>query len=374
MPRVLHVCRAVTGGLRRHLETLFRALREAGWEVHLAAAELPEERFRRFLREQAAAGLVFHPIPLPRPPLPWGDLRALAALARLMRAGRFDAVHTHATKAGIVGRIAAGIARVPVVLHTPHGLRTAEPGLTGAAARLAERLAGRLTTRIVACSEGERIVALAAGLVPAERIVVARNGLPATPPRPPAEVGPGEGRAARPLIGAAGRFYPQKGYDTLLGAAARMAAAGSAARFLLAGEGPLEGRLRIEAARGGLADRVSFAPWQEDGPAFLGGLDVFALPSRYEGLPYALLESMAAGVPPVGADIPGVSEVIEDGRSGLLVPRGDAGALAQALLRLERDPALRRRLGDGARLRVAEAFREEEMARGLARAYAGLVG
>ena len=396
MPRILQIARSVTGGLRRYLEVLLRTLRESGAEVHLAASPIPEDRFRTFVRSQEAAGVVFHPIPMSRPFWPWADLRATAAIFRILRAGRFDAVHTHAAKAGLVGRLASAVARVPVVFHTPHGLRTNEPGLVGTAARLIERIGSPFTTRLVAVSDGERDLAIRSGIDP-RKILVARNGIPSPAVASTGEEGlrskvqgPTSAESLtsdlrlstldlRPapsdcLFGSAGRFCRQKSFGRLVEAAGILSRRGGRARFVLAGEGPLESDLRAAAGREDLAGRFEFLPWQADVPAFLSGLDAFALPSRFEGLPFSLLESMAAGVPPVASDIPGVSEVVEDGRSGLLVPSQDPAALADALGRLEREPALRRSLGEGARRRVADWFREDGMIADLRRAYSNVLG
>jgi glycosyltransferase involved in cell wall biosynthesis len=175
-----------------------------------------------------------------------------------------------------------------------------------------------------------------------------------------------------PVLLAAGRFSPEKGQDVLVEALARVHAAGGARPALvLLGDGVLRPDLERAAARLP-AGSVRFDGWRDDPWARLGAADVFVLPSRREGLPLALLEAMAAGLPVVATRVGGVPTALDDGRCGALVPPDDPGALADAVLALLRDPALRARLASAAAARAGERYDVERQVRALEAVYRGL--
>jgi glycosyltransferase involved in cell wall biosynthesis len=157
------------------------------------------------------------------------------------------------------------------------------------------------------------------------------------------------------------RLVPQKGIDVLLRAFVRVRAEAGNARLAVLGEGPERQRLARMAAELGLGDAVEFRGAVKDIAVHLATAGVFALPSRFEGLPLALLEAMAAGLPVVATDVDGNADVVRDGVDGLLVPSDDPGALAKALLHLIRDPGLAARLGNEARRRAASSFSVDTM-------------
>jgi glycosyltransferase involved in cell wall biosynthesis len=162
-----------------------------------------------------------------------------------------------------------------------------------------------------------------------------------------------------PVIGTIARHTGQKGLDVLLRATPNV----PGARFVLIGDGPERVALEALAAELGVSERVEFAGWSEDARAELGRFDVFVLPSRYEGLPLAIVDAMLAGLPIVTTRVGSIPEAIEDERSGLLVPADDPVALAGALTRVAGDPSLRERLGSAARERAVERFTADAMAR-----------
>ncbi len=157
------------------------------------------------------------------------------------------------------------------------------------------------------------------------------------------------------LIGCVGRLDAQKGHGTLIDAMAKIKGR-LPARCAIIGGGPRRAALEAQVRRRGLQDHVRLLGERDDVISWLSAFDVFALPSFWEGLPNALLEAMALGVPPVASDVDGVPEVVDDGKSGLLVPPKDSAALAQALATLAGDAALRARLGAAAQKAVAERF------------------
>ena len=178
-------------------------------------------------------------------------------------------------------------------------------------------------------------------------------------------------RPSEVVVGAVARLSPEKGLDVLLRAVARLLEGGTPLRVVLAGEGPLRGRLTRLAARLGIAERVDFrgeVP-HEQVPAVLAELDVFVMPSRAEGFGVAALEAQAMELPVVGSRVHGIPDVVEDGRTGLLAPPGDVEALAAAIGRLANDAELRTAMGRAGRAFVEERYRWQENAAQMERLY-----
>ncbi len=155
-----------------------------------------------------------------------------------------------------------------------------------------------------------------------------------------------------PVVGTVANFKTHKRLDRLLVAAARVRKDVPGVRFVLVGQGPLEGELRRSAAERGLNDTVIFTGFREDAPRVASTFDVFALASEHEGLSIALIEALALGKPSVVPRVGGLTEVIEDGSQGFLVPKGDVSSLADRIVQLLKSPDLRARMGDAGRARA----------------------
>lgn len=307
------------------------------------------------------------------PPLPLGLTGAgrVPALARLLRRERPAVFHAHMSSpvACKWALAAAVLARVPAVLGTVQ-VGEYEPPDRSAYWQL--RALARGVGRYLAVSRD-----IAAELVerlgwPAAKIEVVYNAVDAE--RVPVVAPPGlrrELRAeGRPLVLTPARLDAQKGHATLFAAIAEV----PDAVFVLAGEGPEREPLEALAGRLGIDDRVRFLGRREDVPELLAACDLFCLPSLYEGSSLAVLEAMAAGIPIVSSAIGGTDELIEDGRSGLLVPPGDAVALAAALRRALAEPELGVEMAVRARERVDGGLRREQMAARVADVYRELLG
>lgn len=270
----------------------------------------------------------------------WSHLRTIAELASLLRALQPLALLAHGFPEHLIGRHAGLRAAVPVLIQVEHNSRERyTPWSRWQSRRLAASSAA-----IVGVSEGVRQALLAQGL-PADKTVAIPNGIDLSRFAAPAverETG---------LVMSA-RFARQKDHATLLKAMALLAARGQRPRLQLAGSGPLLARLRAKAAGLGLAAQVAFLGHHADMPGLLRSQAIYALSTHYEGMPLALVEAMAAGCACIASDVIGVRGVIEDGVTGLLVPEGDAPALADAIARLLHDPALVARLGQAARERA----------------------
>lgn len=316
---------------------------------------------------------------LVRPIAPLRDLRALAALRASIRHFRPEVVHTHSSKAGVLGRLAARLEHVPVVVHTVHGFgfTPLQSAVKRAAFLRAEKLAAGWTDHFVAVSRANLERGVELGLWKPEQASVIRAGIDLDRFR-----APGDGRAARrrlgvpdgvPLVTQIGNFKPQKAPLDFIQAAARIAGEMPDARFVMVGDGPLRGAAETRAAELGLADRVVFCGWWDDVPALLAATTVSVLSSRHEGLPCAVVESLAAGVPVVATAVDGTPEVIRPGVNGELVPPADPAALAQAVLGILGDDERRRSMVAAAADGLDE-FGRDHMVRQLEELYRWLHG
>ena len=306
---------------------------------------------------------------------PLGDARALLVLYRLLRRGGFDIVHTHTSKAGFLGRLAARLARVPRILHTPHG--HVFYGYFGPAATRAfialERWAAGFTERILTLTDAEAAQHLALGVGRPGQFLTIPSGVDLARVRTAAATGPpvraGLGvDAGAPLVGAASRLAPVKGLTHLVGAMPEILRRCPRAHLAIVGDGEERPALEAQAAALGVGHRVHFLGFREDIEAVIAALDVFALPSLNEGMGRVLIAAMALGVPVVATRVGGVPDVVEDGRQGLLVPPADPAALAEAIAAILGDGMRAAAMGAMGRAR-AERFSLEVMLRRLAALY-----
>lgn len=288
------------------------------------------------------------------------DPRAAVRLRALIGAWRPHIVHTQLSRADWVGRVMARAVRVPVVstIQNIHSRMYDAEFSWGMArvGRILDRATGRLADRLIAVSAGVKEDLVADG-TPPDRIVVIHNGfdMARTPPA-------GARAAARAawgvtdadvVIGTVALLKTQKGITDLIQAARHISGVSPRVRFVQMGDGPLHDQASRLIAAAGLGDRFLLLDRVEDPVALLPGLDVFVLPSLWEGLPIALLEAMSVGLPAVGTRVSGIEEVIAEGETGTLVPPSDPVALGRALLDLVHSPGRRSAWGEAARARLA---------------------
>lgn len=283
-----------------------------------------------------------------------GDPRWVARLAHLVSSRSYDLIHTHAPLPAVAARAVASVRRRPAVIHTEHNMWPRYRAPT----RWLNSLTYRRNDGVIAVSD---TVAGSIHPWPGRRPVVQtiRHGTVLGSVRSWDE----EERRQRRLdlglpadgyvIGKVGNFTAKKNHLNLLRAVAEPGSL-ERAHLALVGLGPLENELRRTAAELGLADRVVFLGSRDDVFDILPLFDLFCLSSDFEGLPIALVEAMATGLPCVATSVGGIPEIVRDGETGLLVPPGDHTALARALGRLMDDPALGRRYGQGARKAAQE--------------------
>lgn len=317
---------------------------------------------------------------LVRRPSPIKDLIAFVKIYRLLRKERFDLVHTHTSKAGLLGRIAARLAGVPHIVHTPHG--QAFNGYAGKVVTalfvLLERWTATFTDRIIGLTDQEVRDNLKRRIGVPQQFVSIPSGIDLKPfEKGKRNVGDiktslGLSPSAR-LIGSVGRLDPVKGHRYLLDAFAILAPRFPDLTLAIVGDGELLPELRSRAKHFGLADRILFLGWREDVSDLLHAFDLFVFPSLSEGMGRALVEAMAAGLPVVASRVCSIPEVLAEGEAGYLVEPASAGALAAGIEALLHDPELRGRLTKAARERARD-YSVEAMLQKIETVYQDLLG
>ena len=359
--RILRIItRLNVGGPARHVLLIDRGLRDRGWETLLIHGEIDGGESE--LRLDAGTGPPRQRLTsLVRPVRPLADARALAGLIGIIRRYRPHLVHTHLSKAGLVGRTAALLARPRARrVHTFHG--TVFGNYFGAEATAAivrvERFLGHRTDRIIALGESQRRELVEYRVAPEERLAIVPLGLDL---QRFGGRGRAEARAAleiptdREVVVAAGRLVPIKRLDRLVTAFASVRRRRPAAHLYLIGDGHERPALEAQVRAAQLDDGVTFVGWVDEVADWYAASDVVALSSDREGTPLALIEAAAAARPVVATAVGGVADVVADGETGYLVGADDVNGLAEALERLLGNPELAEQMGHAAPAR-AERF------------------
>ncbi len=342
--KVAHVA-AIDGTLRYLLLNQLRWLAGAGYEVCAISSPGPE------VPAIEAAGIRHIAVPMTRRALtPWADLRALWRLWKTFRRERFTIVHTHTPKAGLLGRLAARLAGVPVIVHTSHGFIFHERShpLWRRLFVAMERLGAACCDLVLSVNREDIGTAVQAGICAEGKIMLLGDGgigldLASFDPD---RVSPDERRKKRlelglpegaPIVGFVGRLVREKGVPELLAAARMVTERLPEARFLIVGSPDTDKPDAVGpslAHEYGVSHACVFAGKRQDMPEMYSLMDVLVLPSHREGFPRAPMEALAMGVPCIATDVRGCREVVEHGRNGLLVPPGDVQALAAAIIEL----------------------------------------
>ena len=366
-PRVAHVT-TVDLSLRYLLLNQLERIRDEGYEVVGISADGPD------VSEVEAHGIPHFAVPMTRRFTPLADLRALWALARLMRRERFDVVHTHTPKAGLLGQLAARLSGVPVVVNTLHGFYFHE-GTKPLPRRFyiwMERIAARCSDSILSQNKedirtaiderianpgllkwlgnGIDIERFDRGRLPEASLNALRDEIGLEP--------------EAPVVGFVGRLVEEKGILDLLEAAKVVSEAIPEVQLLIVGPYDEEkpDALRPDVAeRYGVAERCHFLGMRHDMPELYALMDVLVLPSYREGFPRAPMEASAMGVPSVVTDIRGCREAVDPGVNGLLFAAGDSDALSRALIELLRNEERRTTMARAGRAMAEEHFDEQKV-------------
>ena len=381
--RICHVItRLIIGGAQENTLLTCEGLVERGHEVVLLAGPETGPEGSLWQRVEASGLRAIVVDQMRRAVNPWRDRRCLERLERLLGELQCQVVHTHSSKAGILGRLAAARVRVPVVVHTIHGMsfNRTQPWPVRALYRALERRAARDTHAFVCVAKAMTKQAVAAGLAPPEAFTTVYSGMEAARFRPD----PGARVRVRRrwgvaddevVVGTIARLFRNKGYEQIIAAMPAMAKAMPRLRFVWIGHGRDRGRYERRLSEIGLREHVHLTGLvqPEQIPDLVAGLDILLHASQWEGLPRALPQALLSEVPVVSFDNDGAPEVVIPEVTGELVPMGDVGALAAAVTRLAGSADRRRRMGVEGRRRCLEMFDHQRMVDHLETLYATLL-
>lgn len=312
---------------------------------------------------------------------PWNDWQTYRELVRLLRSIKPDLVHTHSSKAGIIGRIAAAKLKIPCV-HTIHGasFHFGQHPLAFHIYKQLERWAARSTDRFISVCDAMTDQYVDAGIAPRDRFVTVYSGFDVEPflipPRPASTVRAELGLAPDQIvIGKVARLFPLKGHEYLLEAAQSVISHCPAVRFLFVGDGILRSKFEDELKARGLRDHFVFAGLvpPEQVPELIHAMDIVVHTSVWEGLARVLPQGLIAGKPVVSFDIDGAKEVITSNETGFLVAPRSIPQLSAALCELADDPALRVRLGQTGRALFTDRFRHQTMTKSIREVYSSVL-
>lgn len=354
-------------------------VRNAGFAVH--AITSPGPVLDEFGRTE---GVSVHRVPMTRRISPVADLVAMYRLYRLLRSIRPEIVHTHTAKAGMLGLMAAWLARTPVRVYHLRGLRFgSEAGARAQLLRVTERISCRLAHRILAVSHSVRAITVAEGICPEDKITVIAGGSDGVDTNRFTPLDASVGRATRAqlgvpedarVVGFVGRIARDKGIVELAHAWRRLRDRDAGVHLLVVGplddDDPVPAAI-IEALRSD--PRVHLTGAVRDTPPLYAAMDVLTLPTYREGFSTVALEAAAMGLPVVATRVPGSLDAVEDGRTGTLVPSHDPEALLGALEAYLADPALREQTGKAGRRRVVAEFQPHAIWEGILREYTALL-
>ncbi len=361
-PRVLHILtRLELGGAQWNTVLSVEDQCRRGYDAWLLAGEgeLSDEARRRLGNRWISCGALVREI------VPTRDAQALGVVSEHLRRLRPHLVHTHSSKAGIVGRWAAWRAEVPVIVHTAHGwgFHRGQGRASYEAFRWIEKLTAAKTDRIVVVADSDRVQALAQGVGMPEQYVLIRSGI-AAPKVPCAPDLRRERRAAWGvpddgiLVAWIGNFKPQKDPLVMASVVQQALARDARLRFLIVGDGPMRDAVtRLLGAE----PRATICGWRRDTGEILEAADMLLHTALHEGLPRVILEAAVRGVPSVSTNVDGIPEILTDGVTGVLTEPGDVNGLVAGVCRLAGDPDLRARCGAASRAAFRDEFRVETM-------------
>jgi glycosyltransferase involved in cell wall biosynthesis len=341
------------GGGQMNLLSLARSLDKSRFDVSVSSQDRGP-----LVDEVKRSGLKHFPVRFPKKV----TIRIIKDIARLLNENHFDILHTHGGVAGLFGRWAARKCRIPVVVHTLHGihyLHYRNPLLSSAFIWL-ERYLSRETDAVIFVSRADRQKGMEKRLAPKEKMWLIENGIDFSTyssKREKSSINRELGiYPARPLVGTVARLHRQKGLSYLIRAAKMISRRCPEVRVVIVGEGPERKKLERLIKKSELSESVLLLGERNDAAVILSAFDIFVLPSLWEGLPYALIEAGAYGKAVVASDVEGIREIVEDGETGVLVEPKNSHALAEAILRVQLDDGFRSEIGENLRKAVLPRY------------------
>ena len=363
------ITRLAVGGAPRILLSTVCALDRSKYKVVLVTGN-PERGEGSFIDTADSLGIEIVLLPdLRREVHPIRDLKVFWQLFSFIRSGRYQIVHTHLSKAGILGRLAAWCANVPVIVHTFHGDVFTDyfNPVLGKLFLVVERIVARLTTRFAVVSEDLKSRLNGYRIAKKQLFVVIPNGIQ----RGNSSATKAQEEPVTLRVGTVAMFYPIKRVDLFIRMADRVRDRFSQVEFAVAGGGQDDASLRTLSSE--LGEPVQFQGICYDIPEFLSTLDIFVLCSDYESAGVAMMEAMMAGLPTVATRVGGIPEALSEGETGILVPKGDLAALSDAVVVLLADRELRQKMGKSASEYAEKYLSTDKMVKKLQSLYESLV-
>ena len=374
------ITKFVVGGAQEHLIYLCDLLNKERCRVKvLSGAQTGPEG--ELIKEIEKRGIDLFILPeLVREINPLKDLLALIQLTRYIKKERFDIVHTNSSKAGILGRLAAKLAGVPIVVHTVHGWgHHDEMGkLRKGFYIFLEKCAGKLTDKIITVSYLDTKKGLKNGIADSGKYITIRSGIDLSVFNPATiDVEHEKRKWGIPLtnnvVGSIMRFSKQKNPLDFVKMAAEIVEKSPKVSFLLVGDGSLKPQIESSILQFNLSEKVILTGVRNDVPQLLAVMDVFVLPSLWEGLPRVIPQAMAIGLPIVATEVGGILEAVKEGQNGFLVPPKDFHAMAHRVIQLLEDQNLAKKMGERGRKMVYPEFCVKQMVKSTESLYEGLI-
>ncbi|MBI5913461.1 glycosyltransferase family 4 protein [Candidatus Azambacteria bacterium] len=365
MKKILFIItKSEIGGAQKYVLDIARGAKEHGFAVSVAS-----EHNSSFYETLTAAGIPFHEIKsVQRAINVWKEIKLFFELLSLIRREKPDVLHLNSSKIGGIGAIAGKIARVPKIIFTAHGwaFNDFRPPWQKQAIILVSKFAALFQDTIICVSEHDEKGALEHHIAPAKKLITIHNGIDSAiaakklMPRKEAREKLGIAEDAF-IVGTIANFYKNKALDMLPFAA--ISAAHSDVHFVIIGEGPEREKIERLIEKYQLKDRFTLTGALQDANIYLKAFDIFVLPSRKEGLPYALLEAMAAKLTCVASDVGGIPEIIENGVNGITIKHITPGKLWEAIAACRKDKKHCKELAMRGEETVEEKFSLETMVR-----------
>ncbi|MEC9489297.1 MAG: glycosyltransferase family 4 protein [Halanaerobium sp.] len=380
--KVLHIItRMINGGADENTLFTVNGLARDNYQVALLVGEEHERKMMQRLEDDVQLYILAS---LVRDISPVNDLRALLFIYRLIKKEKYEIVHTHTAKAGVLGRVAARMAGVPAIIHTIHG--TTFPDTISFPQRFIyknlERFCGWFTDFFITVGEDMQEKYLQAGIGSPDRYQTVYSGMELAkfnhaaglPPARVSSLKEELGIAPEEIVvGNVARLEARKGQKFYFQVAARVCEEVGNVRFLVVGDGADREKLQQQAGELGLEDRVVFTGYRDDVEDIFAIIDIKILTSLWEGLPRVLIQAAAVGRPVVTFAVDGVHEIVREGYNGYIVPIRDVGAMAERVIRLVQDRDLREKMGRQARQLVGDRWTIKRMVTDTGLIYQGML-